>query len=79
MPAGLDKKCQGPSWILRPPRKWNTWEEYLQSKPGEFMPDQIVAEIAQNGLKIDRTVARILEVFGWSSTSRLVTVIGHFK
>ena len=52
MPAGFIKKHQGPSWILRPPSKWNTWEEYLQSKPGEFTPDQIVAEIAQNRLKI---------------------------
>ena len=58
MPVGLSKKCQGPSWILRAPSRWNIWEEYLQSKPGEFTPDQIVAEIAQNGLKIDSTVAR---------------------
>ena len=45
-----------------PSSDWNTWEEYLQSKPGEFTPDQIVAEIAQNRLKIVRTVARILEI-----------------
>ena len=75
MPVVLDKKCQGPSWILGPPSKWNTWEEYLESKPGEFTPDQIVAEIAQNRLKIDKTVARILEMFYWYSTSRLVVVI----
>ena len=79
MPTGLDKKHQGPSWILRPPSEWNTWEEYLQSKPGEFTPDQIVTEIAQNGLKIDRTVARILKMFDWYSTSRLVAVIGNFE
>ena len=61
-----------------PPSKWNTWEEYLQSKP-EFTPDQIVTEIAQNRLKIDRTVARILEMFNWYFTSRLVAVISHFE
>ena len=59
--------------------EWNTWEEYLQSKPGEFTPDQIAAEIAWNGLKIDRTVTRILEMFDLYSTSRLVAVIGYFK
>ena len=62
-----------------PPSEWNTWEEYLQSKPGEFTPDQIVTEIAQNRLKIDRTVARILKMFNWYSTSRLVAVISHFE
>ena len=61
------------------PSEWNTWEEYLQSKPGEFTPDQIVTEIAQNRLKIGRTVARILEMFDWYSTSRLVAVICHFE
>ena len=81
MPVGLNKKCQGPSWILGPPppSEWNTWEEYIQSKPGEFTPDQIVTEIAQNRLKIDRTVARILNMFNWYSTSRLVAVISHFE
>ena len=64
---------------LDPPSRWNTWEQYLQSKPGEFTPDQIVTEIAGNGLKIDRTVARILKMFNWYSTSRLVAVIGRFK
>ena len=54
-------------------------EEYLQSKPGEFTPDQIIAVMAQNQLKIDRTVARILKMFDWYSTLRLVAVIGHFK
>ena len=62
-----------------PPSGWSTWEEYLQSKPGEFTPDQIVAEMAQNQLKIDRAVARILEMFDWYSTSTLVAVLGHFK
>ena len=62
-----------------PPSNWNTWEDYLQSKPGEFTPDQIVAKIAQDRLKIDRTVARILEMFNWYSTSRLVAVISQFE
>ena len=62
-----------------PPSEWNTWKEYLQLKPGEFTPDQIVTEIAHNRQKIDRTVARILEMFNWYSTSRLVAVIGHFE
>ena len=79
MPTGLNKKCQGPSWILRPPSERNTWEEYLWSKPGGFTPDQIVAEIAQNRLKIERTVARILKIFDWYSTSRLVAVISCFE
>ena len=79
MPAGFNKKHQGPSWILRPPSEWNTWEEYLQLKPGEFTPDQIVAEVAWKRLKIDRTVTRILMMFDWYSTSRLVAVIGCFE
>ena len=62
-----------------PPSGWSTWEEYLQLKPGEFTPDQIVAEMAQTGLKIDRTMARILEMFNWYSTSRLVAVVGSFE
>ena len=62
-----------------PPNGWNTWKEYLQSKPGEFTPDQIIAVMTQNQLKIDRTVARILEMFDWYFTSRLVAVVGHFE
>ena len=30
-------------------------------------------------MKIDRTVARILEMFDWNFTSRLIAVIGQFK
>ena len=48
-----------------PPGGWKSWEEYLQSKPGESTPDQIVAVMTQNRLKIDRIVARILEMFDW--------------
>ena len=45
MPVRLDKKCQGPSWILGPPPSgWNTWKEYLQLMSGEFTPDQVVAD-----------------------------------
>ena len=51
----------------------------LQSKPGEFTPDQIVALITQNQLKIDRSVAKILEMFDWYSTSRFAAVVDHFK
>ena len=61
-----------------PPGIWTTWEEYLQLKPGELIPDQIVTVITQNQLKIDRSVARICEIFNWYATSRLVAVIGHF-
>ena len=59
-----------------PPGTWTTWEEYLQSKPGEHTPDQIVAVITQNQLKIDMSVARILKMFDWYSTLRLVAVVG---
>ena len=62
-----------------PPSDWKTLEEYLELKPGEFIPDQIVTEITQNRMKIDRTVARILETFDWYFTSRLITVIGQFE
>ena len=62
-----------------PPSEYSTWEEYLQSKPGEFTSNQIVTEMAQNQLKIDREVARILKMFDWYSTSRLVAVVGHFE
>ena len=61
------------------PSRWTNWEEYLQSKPGEFTADQIVTVITQNQLKIDRTMARILELFDWYSTLRLVAVVGHFE
>ena len=62
-----------------PPGGWTTWEEYLQLRPGEFTPDKIVAVVTQNQLKIDRTTARILKMFDWYSTARLVAVIGHFE
>ena len=78
-PKGLIRNVKVYPGSSDPPSRWNTWREYLQSKPGEFTPDQIVAEMAQNWLKIDRTVARILKMFNWYSTSRLAAVIGHLK
>ena len=62
-----------------PPSDWRMWEEYLKSKLGEFTPDQIVAEITQNRVKIDKTVARILKTFNWYFPSRLIAVIGQFE
>ena len=62
-----------------PPFRWWTWEEYLQLKPGEFTPDQVAAVMTQNQLKIDRTVARILKMFDWYPTLRLVAVVSCFK
>ena len=53
--------------------------EYLGRVPGEFTPNQIIAVMTQSQLKIDRTMARILKMFGWYSTLRLVAVVGHFK
>ena len=58
---------------------WTNWEEYLQIKLGRFTPDKIVAMVTQNQLKIDRTVARILEMFNWYSTLRLVAEVSCFK
>ena len=57
---------------------WSTFEEYLQSRPGKLTHDQIVAVITQNQLKIDRSVARILKIFDWYSTSKHVAVVGCF-
>ena len=76
---GLIRNVEVHSGSSDPTSRWNTWEEYLQSKPGEYTPDQIVAVMTQNQLKIDRTMARILEMFDWYSTLRLVAVIGHFE
>ena len=50
-----------------------------QIKAGEFIPDQIVTEITLNRVKIDKTVARILETFDWYFTSRLIAVIDWFE
>ena len=61
-----------------PPGPWNSWDEYLRDKPGELTPDQIIRVVAQNQWKINRSVARILEMFDWYSSSRMVSIIGHF-
>ena len=75
-PKGLIRNVKVHPGSSDPPSEWSTWEEYLQSKPGEFTPNQIVAEMAQNQLKINRAVATILEMFNWYSTSKLVAVVG---
>ena len=61
-----------------PPCLWNSWDEYLQDKPGELTPDQIVGVVTQNQCKINRSIARILELFDWYSSSRMVSIIGCF-
>ena len=78
-PKGLIRNVKVHLGSSCPPSEWSTWEEYLQSKPGEFTPNQIVTEMALNWPKIDRAVARILEMFDWYSTSRLVAVVGRFE
>ena len=64
-PKGLIRNVKVHPGSSDPPSRWSTWEEYLQLKPGEFTPDQIVAEMAQNWLMIDRAMARILKMFNW--------------
>ena len=78
-PKGLIRNVKVHPGSSDPPSGWSTWEEYLQSRPGEFTSDQFVTEMAQNQLKINRAVARILEMYDWYSTSRLVAVVGHFE
>ena len=60
------------------PGPWNSWDQYLQDKPGELTSDQIIGVVAQNQSKINRSIARILELFDWYSSSRMVSIIGHF-
>ena len=62
-----------------PPGPWNSWDEYLQDKPGELTPDQIIGVVTQNQCKINRSIARILKLFNWYSSSRMVSIIGHFN
>ena len=59
-----------------PPGLWNSWDEYLQDKPGELTPNQIIGVVTQNQSKINRSIARILELFDWYSSSRMVSIIG---
>ena len=78
-PNGLIRNVKVHPGCSDPPSEWSTLEEYLQLKPGEFTSDQIVADMAWNQLKIDAAMSRILKMFDWYSTSRLVAVVGHFK
>ena len=61
-----------------PPGLWNTWDEYLQDKPGELTPDQILGSGCSESMQNNRSIARILEFFDWYSSSRMVSIIGHF-
>ena len=61
-----------------PPGPWNSWDEYLQNKPEKLTPNQIIGVVAQNQHKINRSIARILELFDWYSSSRIVSIIARF-
>ena len=62
-----------------PPAAWKSWEEYLEKRPGEITPYQVMAVLTHNQLKIGRSVVRTLELFDWYVTSRLAAVIGCFN
>ena len=61
-----------------PPGPWNSWDEYLQDKPGELTSNQIIGVVTQNQCKINWSIARIQELFDWYSLYRMVSIIGHF-
>ena len=61
-----------------PPSLWKDWNEYLQDKPGELTPDQVTRVISQHQQKINRSVARILELFDLYSSASMSSIIGHF-
>ena len=61
-----------------PPSPWKDWNEYLQDKPEELTPDQVTGDISQHQWKINRSVAQILELFDWYSSSRMLSIIGCF-
>ena len=61
-----------------PPGPWKDWNEYLQDKPGELTPGQVTGVISQHQQKINRSVAQILELFDWYSSTRILSIIGHF-
>ena len=61
-----------------PPGPLKDWDEYLQDKPGELTPDQVTGVISQHRQKINRSIARILELFDWYTSARMLAVISHF-
>ena len=77
-PKGLIRNVTVDPGSSNPPGLWNSLDEYLGDKPGELIPDQIIEVVAQNQQKINRSVARILEMFDWYSSSRIVSIIGRF-
>ena len=77
-PKGLVQNIKVDLGSSNPPGPWNSWDEYLQDKPGKLTPDQIIGVVTQNQCKTNRSIARILELFNWYSSSRMVSIIGHF-
>ena len=62
-----------------PPGPWKDWNEYLKDKPRELTPGQVMGVISQHRWKINRSVARILELFDWYSSTRMLSIIGRFN
>ena len=77
-PKGLIQNVKVNPGSSNPPSLWNSWDEYLRDKLGELTLDQIVGVVAQNQWKINRSVARVLEMFDWYASSRMVSIIGCF-
>ena len=75
-PKGLVQNVKVNPGSSNLPGPWNSWDEYLQDKPGELTPDQI-GVVTLNQCKINRSIARILELFDWYSSSRM-SIIGCF-
>ena len=61
-----------------PPGPWKDWNEYLQGNPGGLTPDQVTGLIFQHHQKINRSIAQILELFDWYSSTRMLSIMGHF-
>ena len=77
-PKCLDQNVKVNLGSSNPSGAWNSWDEYLQDKLGELTPDQIIGIVTQNQCKINKSIARILELFNWYSSSRMVSIIGCF-